>query len=52
MLRHAFDKVDIPEDVADALRQELDRVKSLGTKVPSGYRFTKFYWLEDKKEGN
>lgn len=46
----SLDKADIPQDVEDALRSELERIKSLGTKVPAGYRFTKLYWLEDDED--
>jgi hypothetical protein len=52
MLRANLPKADIPQDVADALRAELARVKSLGEPVASGYRFTQLYWeMKNNKEG-
>jgi hypothetical protein len=51
MLRANLPKVDIPQDVADALRAELERVKALGEPVKAGYRFTELYWEMEKKEG-
>jgi len=52
MLRGNLPEANIPQDVADALRDELSRIKSLGKPVKAGYRFTEFYNLSRQVIGS
>lgn len=50
MLRGNLPEANIPQEVADALRDELSRIKSLGEPTKVGYRFTELYWNIGKNE--